>query len=307
MLGVSIKECKSAKIKNISRLIHSTKTDILNRLPFEKINFSEVDFVVQNGIKKKARHGNVFYENVELISKENNIPILIRELPVIRQICLGHTDKHVSFDDRWIRFSWNSFFMDEGIHPYDPSYDRWSELQRYNNIIVRDWQSNGHFILFCLQLNGDSALNRLIYNDIDYNKYCEDTINKIKNLTDRPILVRGHPLDPAVVTNLKRKFVNDNKVTFSSTPNIYHALKVSHCMITYNSTSCVESILNGLPTIVLDSSAVAFPVSNKLEDIENLKEFDRTEWLKKIAFMQWQGKELTDGYVWNLLKTLVWK
>jgi hypothetical protein len=307
MLGVSIKECKSAKIKNISRLIHSTKTDILNRLPFEKINFSEVDFVVQNGIKKKARHGNVFYENVELISKENNIPILIRELPVIRQICLGHTDKHVSFDDRWIRFSWNSFFMDEGIHPYDPSYDRWSELQRYNNIIVRDWQSNGHFILFCLQLNGDSALNRLIYNDIDYNKYCEDTINKIKNLTDRPILVRGHPLDPAVVTNLKRKFVNDNKVTFSSTPNIYHDLNVSHCMITYNSTSCVESILHGLPTIVLDSSAVAFPVSNKLEDIENLKEFDRTEWLKKIAFMQWQGKELTDGYVWNLLKTLVWK
>jgi hypothetical protein len=79
-------------------------------------------------------------------------------------------------------------------------------------------------------------------------------------------------------------------------------------MVTYNSTSCVESTLYGTPTVVLDSSAVSTEVSQtSLEQIEELWSPDRNFWCKKIAFHQWQGRELTDGYVWNLLKSLVWK
>jgi hypothetical protein len=300
MIGVAVKECKSAKIKTLSRLINSTQEDEYRRLSFNNINFSQVNFFVQNGIKKKSRLGNKYYELVEQISKEKNIPILVRELPVIRQICLEQTGKQTELDNRWIRFSWNSFFMDEGLHPYDPSYDRWSELQKRYNIEIHNWKSRGDYILFCLQLDGDSALNRLTYNNINYKKYCSDIIQKIKEITDRPILLRAHPYDHLTLMHIQK--IYKDTIKYSDSPNLYDDLNFAYCMVTYNSTSCVESVLYGIPTIVLDPSAVATPVANKLEDIESLKEFDRQDWLNRIAFMQWQGKEMADGYLWDLLK-----
>ena len=302
MLGVAVKECKSAKVKVLNRLITSTNCDSFNRIPFKNIDFSNVDFFVQNGMKKKSRSNNQYYEHVENYSKNNKIPILIRELPVLRQICLSNTKKQTILNDRWIRLSWNSFFMDEGLHPYDSSYDRWRKLQKEHNIIVYDWKSRGDYILFCLQLDGDSALNRLSYNNIRYKEYCKNTINRIKKLTDRPILIRSHPFDPTVKSFLMRNFKDDSQVCFSNSPDLYNDLDISYCMLTYNSTSSVESVLYGIPTIVLDTSAVATPVANKLDDMESLKEYDRDNWLKRIAFMQWQVNEMSDGYVWNLLK-----
>ena len=193
--------------------------------------------------------------------------------------------------------------MDEGVHPYDPSYNRWEELQKQYNIDVLPQQQRGDYILFSLQLDGDSALNRLIYNAIQYKDYCCNVIQQIKQLTDRPILIRSHPLDKTVITHIKSIF--GDTIEYSDYTNIYQDLDRAYCMITYNSTSCVESILYGTPTITLDSSAVAHPVANNITDIESLKEHDLTYWLQKIAFMQWQGKELTDGYVWNLLKQTI--
>jgi len=304
MIGVIVKECKSSKVKGLTRLINTIGKDSVSVKNFKIINFEKTDFIVQNGIKKKKRSSNQIYEQVEQISHSKKIPVLIRELPVIRQVSLGNTKKSCSFDDRWIRFSWNSFYMDEGMHPYDASYNRWDDLQKKHNLTINDWKSRGDYILLCLQLDGDSALNKLIYNDINYTQYLENIILKIRTLSDRPILVRGHPRSTGPVRYLKSKFSNDS-IKFSNYKNLYDDLDRAYCMVTYNSTSCVESTLHGIPTITLDSSAIAYPVSNKLNDIENLKEFDRTEWCKQIAFMQWQGKELHDGYVWNLLKSVM--
>ena len=300
MIGYAVSQCKAAKIKQLTELISSTGQDKMCRVDYRDLQTMTPDFFIQNGIKKKARDGNKYYEGVERISQDQKIPILIRELPDLRQICLGQTDKNTAFCDRWIRFSWNSFFMDEGLHPYDPSYDRWKELQTKYNIDVLPQQKRGDYILFALQLDGDSALNRIIYNNNTYKDYLVTAISKVKKITDRPILIRSHPLDKTVITHLKEVF--KNTIEYSNAPSLYDDLDRSYCMITYNSTSCVESILYGTPTIVLDSSAVASPVANKLEDLESLKEYDLSKWLQKIAFMQWQGKELTDGYVWNLLK-----
>ena len=105
MIGWSIQECKSAKIKVLNPMISSTGQDIMLRVPAYLLEGdSRPDFFVQNGMKKKARPKNEFYEQVELVSKQENIPILIRELPILRQISLGQTDKHTEFADRWIDF-----------------------------------------------------------------------------------------------------------------------------------------------------------------------------------------------------------
>lgn len=297
MIGAIIKTLKSNKLKNLRTMFVGDKCIIEN---LENLSQFDIDFYLQNGIKKPSRENNEIYEFIENSGK----PILIRELPNLRQVGNGSQTK-IPFEEQWFKLSWNSFFMDEGLFPYDPSYDRWTELSKKYNIQVHNWSRRGDSILLNLQIDGDSALNRLTYNGIDYKNYIVNIIKQIQKISNRPLIVRGHPLDPIVVPYLQNIFSN---IEFSTNQSLYEDLNRSWCMVTYNSTSCVESTLYGTPTVVLDSSAVSTEVSQtSLEQIEELWSPDRNFWCKKIAFHQWQGRELTDGYVWNLLKSLVWK
>lgn len=305
MIGIIIKQPKWKKLREFNYIIESKSNDKVIPIEPDELSNIEYDFFVQNGLKKKIRPTNHIYEYVEKISKEKNKPILIREAPTLRKIDNRSTNKHIPFDNKWIKLSWNSFFMDEGLFPYDPAYDRWYELSKKFDITVHDWKRRGDAVLFNLQIPTDSALNRLTYNNIDYKDFILNKIEQAQAITDRPIIVRSHPLDTTAQEYIK---ANINSVEFSTGGSLYEDLDRSWCMITYNSTSCVESTLYGTPTIVLDPSAVSTEVSQtKIEQIEDSWEPDRTQWCKKIAFHQWQGCELTDGYVWNLLKSLVWK
>jgi hypothetical protein len=305
MLGIIIIQPKWKKLRFFEKIIDFTNEDKLASVEYDQLDNFDYDFIVQNGLKKPSRTTNYIYEFAEKIYKEKNIPTLIREAPSLRKINNGSSAKQISFESKWFKLSWNSFFMDEGLFPYDPSYDRWTELSKKYDIQVHDWARRGDSILLNLQIDGDSALNRLTYNGIDYKNYIVDIIKQIQKISDRPLIVRGHPLDPIVVPYLQNIF---SDIEFSTNQSLYEDLNRSWCMVTYNSTSCVESTLYGTPTVVLDSSAISTEVSQtSLEQIEEPWSPDRNFWCKKIAFHQWQGRELTDGYVWNLLKSLVWK
>jgi len=305
MIGAIIKQPKWKKIMFFDQIVNVSGQDKVIVLNYDEIENIKVDFFVQNGMKKPSRPNNEIYEYIEKIKIEKGIPTLIREAPALRMISDGNSSKEIPFHEKWIKLSWNSFFVDEGLYPYDPSYDRWSELSKKYNIEIKDWKRRGDAVLFNLQKDGDSALNRLTYNGIDYKDYCAEKIKEIKQYTDRPIIIRKHPLDNVVAPYLEKIYP---EIEFSKNKNLYDDLNRSWCMITYNSTSCVESTLYGTPTITLDPSAISWSVSqHKLQDVENLHNIDRLEWCKRIAFMQWQGNELLDGYVWKLLKDLVQK
>lgn len=297
--GLIINTSKSTKLKHFYRMVENVG-DKLSNVSVDDIEHLDFDFFLQNGMKKLSRENNEIYEFIEGYGK----PILIREAPALRKIINGSQTK-VRFEDQWNRFSWNSFFMDEGLFPYDSSYDRWTELSKKYDIQVHDWSRRGDSILLNLQIDGDSSLNRLTYNSIDYKNYIVDIIKQIQKISNRPLIVRGHPLDQVVVPYLQNIFLD---LEYSTNRSLYEDLDRSWCMVTYNSTSCVESTLYGTPTIVLDSSAISTEVSQtSLEQIEEPWSPNRDFWCRKIAFHQWQGSELTDGYVWNLLKSLVWK
>lgn len=295
--GIAILTSKAHKLKHMHRLFEQTD-DSFSFAKLEDLNQFEFDFFLQHSIKKPTRLNNDVYDIVQSFNK----PILIREAAPIREL-ESKTDR-TTFVGQWMRLSWNSYYFDDGIFPYDSGFDRWGYLSKKYNLIVEDWQRRGDNILFNLQILNDSALNRLSYAGIDYCEYCIDVINKIKLFSDRKIIVRPHPRDTVVYKYLQTRFPD---IEFSFGPSLKDDLNKSWCMITYNSTTCVESILYGVPTITLDSSAAARDVSGKdVSDIEKDLYFDRSNWLKKIAFLQWSGAELSDGYVWSLLKSLIW-
>ena len=290
--GIVVKEL--GKNLTILPLVENSK-DVIDIIEFNNIELCEFDFIAQNGIAGPGKKHLHIYQFTEKFCKNLKIPLLIRELPAIRN----------EQTSEWWRFSWNHYFLDESIYPYDDSYDRWKELQKKFNIEVKEWHRPGDLILVCLQKPMDSALNRLHDRNISYQSFCISIINQIKKNSDRKILLRPHPKDPTdLVLNLRSIFPD---IEISNSKSILEDLNRSWCMITYNSTSSVESILYGVPTITLDTGAVSTEVTfHSLDNIESVINFDRDNWLKKIAFMQWSEEEIKSGYVWELLKDKIW-
>lgn len=313
MIGHCVKNPKWKKIfKFGQRLIDAD--DELIPVSIEKARQSLPDFYYQNGLKKETRLDNTGYLFTEERLRINKIPILIKESPVIRDLNKHHSQPtHYShlqskiYKTTYIRFSWNSFYMDEGLHPYDSTYNRWRVLQKRHNLIVNDWKRTGDHILINLQEFKDASLNRLEYNRIKYPEYMIEKIKEIRSVTDRPILIRTHPLNDHAQNYIKKEIPEIKNLYFSKGKPLEEDLKQAHSCVVYNSTSSVESVMYGIPTFTLDPSAVAYEVTrHNLQEIEdNIIEFDRDPWLQKIAFMNWRPEELDDGYLWSLLKDLI--
>jgi hypothetical protein len=296
--GIILPHYKNYKLKKILPAIENSGDTVTKYSEnLDNINLDEIDFFICSGMKN-IKTDNVSIKSFNFIELSEK-PTLIIESAALRML------PHVN--SQWLKIVWNSFFMDQGIHPYDEKFDRWQFLSKRYGIIVHDYQRRGSSILFNLQKEFDAALNRLTFNGIDYCDWCLNQILNIRKFSDRPIIIRRHPLEDTVERFLKQN-LKDKRISFSQNSNFYDDLNESWCMISYNSTSTVESTIYGTHTICLDSSAFAWEVSGKtLEDIELDLEFDRTNWLKKIAYMQWHLDELQDPYVWNLVKSCIWK
>lgn len=304
MKGVIVKHAKWKKVWQAQSLIESTKQDQLIPIEYRDLDATNCDFILQTGMPNEAKkYIDHVYEGIQ----KKNKPILIKELPVLRSVNgISVNPKGVPFEKQWYRFSWNHYFADTGIHPYDPSYNRWQELSNTYNIQVYDWNRRGNAILFTCQLYGDSALTRIWDNGKRYEDIVFETIEKIKLVTDRPIIIREHPKDTKMKVILRNKYKDDNRVTISLLPDLYDDFNRSWCTVTYNSTSCVESVLYGIPAFTLDPSALSYSlIPNTLDDIEKTIEPDRESWCNKIAFMQWSGKEMQNGYAWQLLRQIM--
>lgn len=74
---------------------------------------------------------------------------------------------------------------------------------------------------------------------------------------------------------------------------------VSLC-ITYNSTTGVEAVLAGVPTVTLDEGAMAWPVTS--HTVPEMIYPDRDSWAHRLAWTTWEIEEIIHGEVWEYLK-----
>jgi hypothetical protein len=93
-------------------------------------------------------------------------------------------------------------------------------------------------------------------------------------------------------------------VSPSVSDNLLSDLKSAYAVVNYNSSPAVVAAIEGVPTFVLDPqrSQAAEVSHHKLNDLENIKEFDREKWIQKMAQMHWTLDELKDGTAWRHLR-----
>lgn len=127
---------------------------------------------------------------------------------------------------------------------------------------------------------------------IDQQQWIRDTVEELKRHTDRPIVVRQRPakrIDRVAHDPLRMVLQQD-----------------VHALVTFNSNSAVESMLEGVPAFVLAPTHAATPVANRdLARIENPYWPDQDKlhaWACWLAYGQFHVREMRDGTAINTVR-----
>lgn len=147
--------------------------------------------------------------------------------------------------------------------------DRWRALK----IDVWPWAKGGRHIVV--------AQGPMTYNTFHgIPDWTARTVARLKELTDRPLVIRDKEDTRALQTDLQD----------------------AHCLVSHGSIAAVEAVICGCPVFVDQSSAAALVGKTDLTEIEHPVYPNREPWLHSLAYCQFNEDELVDGTLWRLIE-----
>tara|TARA_Y100000004_G_scaffold59867_1_gene66763 strand:- start:368 stop:1252 length:885 start_codon:yes stop_codon:yes gene_type:complete len=155
------------------------------------------------------------------------------------------------------------------------------------NTKLKPWQNSDEkkYVLVCGQTFNDANVD-----DVDYPNWLSETLSYLVKVSNKKIIYRKHPLE------WKKNISIPEGVKVSVDRSIEQDLKIASSVVSYNSNSCVEAVIEGIPSFVFSKRSVAWDVTNHdLSEINNPKTFDREQWFNNLAYTQWNLKEIEEG------------
>lgn len=148
--------------------------------------------------------------------------------------------------------------------------------------IIKPWKKEGDYILILGQVPGDQSLKgrSLI-------PWYTEMARKAAYKYRLPVHFRPHP-DCA-----KKGIKQIIPGTKPSTGTLEEALAGAKFSIAYNSNSCLDSILAGVPCVAGDKGTMAWELCSK--SVNNIIYPDREKIVHAIAWKQWSPEELQEG------------
>ncbi len=124
-----------------------------------------------------------------------------------------------------------------------------------------------------------------------------DQVERLRTVTDRPIVVRPHPrsaLDRAGLVHLPKDVIIEQPVKIVDTYDSYNLAFDCHAMVNHNSGPGIQAALAGTRPIV-DTTSLAHPVSITHADIDQPYDKDRDQWLTEICHTEYSIEEIASG------------
>lgn len=122
-------------------------------------------------------------------------------------------------------------------------------------------------------------------------------VERLRTITDRPIVVRPHPrspLDWAGLVHLPPDVVIEQPQKIANTYDSYNLAFDCHAIVNHNSGTGIQAALAGTRPIV-DSTSLAHPVSVQIENIDQPYTADRDQWLIEICHTEYTVQEIQQG------------
>jgi len=141
---------------------------------------------------------------------------------------------------------------------------------------VQPWRMRGREIIVCpptdffMQAHGCP-------------RWVDDTLDTLRHVTDRPIIVRSKPQPGEQAVPLAQ------------------ALETAHALVTHSSNVAIEAACLGTPVFVAPASAAAPVGLTDLSLVESPVYPDRDQWLAHLSYSQFSFDEIRDGSAWRML------
>lgn len=204
----------------------------------------------------------------------------------------------------YLRYSFNGVFPNTGIYCDDrPHPRRWDSVSKTLRINLKPYRDNGTHILICLQRNGGWSMD-----SIDVVSWLDCTIQQIRLVSDRPIVVRPHPGDGQSKVYLDAfSKTKPHGVSISTSSDLLDDLRGCWAVVNHNSSPTVAAAIEGYPIFVTDPdrSQCRDIANTDLSQIENPTLFDRQHWAERISMFHWNFRELKTGQCWNHMRKYV--
>ena len=175
---------------------------------------------------------------------------------------------------------------------------RWSKF----NIEMKPWKQNGDTIIIC----GQHDASHQWRGKPSMAEWIEQQIIEIRKYSGRPILIRPHPrnifnFNEKKYTNVKIGEPQRDKSTYDDT-DFKKTLNSAWAVINHSSNPAMESVINGIPVFVSESSLCYDVGNHSLTTIENPVMPERQQWANKLAYTEWTVPEIREGLPWQRIR-----
>jgi hypothetical protein len=201
--------------------------------------------------------------------------------------------KFVDTNSYFLRYSLDGVFYNTNNYANANSdHSKWQQIQQKFNLSLSPWQTQGTHVLVCLQRDGGWSMK-----GTDMTAWTRQTVQRLRSITNRPIVVRPHPkhkINLSELTSMHRVSESRNGSTLQQ--DLANAWAAVFC----NSSSSVAAVLAGIPVFADDDDCVAWAVANKdLAQIESPVMPDRTQWLNDLSAAHWTDEESRCGAIYQ--------
>lgn len=186
----------------------------------------------------------------------------------------------------WVTLAVDGF---NGRGQFAPAGDGGERWERYFSHLLKPWKTDEQgYALVIGQVPGDAALH-----GADIVAWAQETTDELVSQGHR-VVYRPHPSLPTPCPAGAEL----------STGSLEGDLAGASRAVIYNSTTAVESILAGVPTVISDMGSVAYPMASHSITAPLVRP-DRTGWCHDLAWRQWTLEELADGSAWNHVRPIL--
>ena len=194
----------------------------------------------------------------------------------------------------WWRLCWQADHPTAYLMSKDRSPDRWDMLKLSLDDRYRTAPESGHLVLL-----GSSAKFHETMHLPNPTSWAEVVVGQMHEHSWRKIIYRPKPSWSDAVMIRGATFEHGGKVPVQRT------LTGAFASVTYGSIACVDSILAGVPCIVL-GNGVARPICST--DIVHVKDpywapiAVREKWVSNLCYSHFTPAEIEAGFAWKTLK-----
>lgn len=164
---------------------------------------------------------------------------------------------------------------------------------------IKSWRKSGLNIIIPEQIFPEGYVDGYNLQTIknSFKKWLGETVTKIREVTDSPIIVAAKPNRCDILAN--NPGINTNYDFDGIDITIGSAIQqvgFAHTLASISSKSVFEYIINGVPCFLADTSSLAYEVcGHNYHNIMVPKLFDRFQWLNRISNIHFSIDEIKDG------------